>query len=182
MRKIKSLISILISVIIAGFVVGCKKDTNDTLENKDLYGIAIYQNSNENTNWSTYEKKPNKLTNLISTVDGKISYPDEPEFLFFVYSSKPINDQTNNYISNVTFTNPEIIDNTLTISMEKIRESTCVLICYIYKNKDNFTLEFIQKETMSADEDKSFELNIDNPNFNKIKLNLKINLSTKKEY
>lgn len=183
MKKIKSLISITLCIILMLFISGCK-NKNDKETYKELYGIAIYQKTNENKNWSTYSKKTNKLSNLITTTNGEIVYNEDPGFLFYVYSKSEITADlsANEFLSNTTINSPTISNNTLTFEMEKIKESSQILICYIYKNKDNFTLEFIQKENTTPDANETIELEINNPNFSKIKLNLLINISIKNEY
>lgn len=183
MKKVKSLISITLSIILVLFISGCKnKDDKETY--KELYGIAIYQKTSENKNWSTYSKKTSKLSNLITTTNGEIVYNEDPGFLFYTYSKSEITADlsTNEFLSNTTINSPTISDNTLIFEMEKIKECSQILICCVYKNKDNFTLEFIQKENAIPDANETIELEINNPYFSKIKLNLLINITIKNEY
>lgn len=183
MKKIKSIISLVLSAIFVIFISGCKEKEEEN-NHKDLYGVAIYQKTNDNKNWNTYSKKPNKINNLFSTEDGEIDYFEETEFLFYVYAKNAITPETyaEDYISNTTIISPKISDNILTITMERIAETSEILIFYIYKTEDNFIAEYVKNEKISSGTDAIIELEFNNENFSKIKLNLMQNISTNKKY
>lgn len=184
MKKFKSIISLALSAIFVIFMTSCSKKSSDDEEYKELFGVAIYQKTNENQNWNTYNKKPNKINNLFATENGEIDYYEETEFLFYIYTKNAINPETNpyDYISNTTIVSPKISENILNFSMERIKETSEVLIFYIYKTEDNFVAEYVKNEKISSETDATIEFDFHNENFSKIKLTLALNLSTNKQY
>lgn len=185
MKNIKHFICLVLSAAITFAMIGCGKTTKDeAVEYLDIYGIAIYQNSPENKNFSIYSQNPKRASNLISTINERIVYAEEPEFLFYVYTKNPINLETksSDYISNTTIEQPTISNNAITFSLERIKESSSILIFYIYKNKNNFMLQFIRQEDILQDSDELIEFELNNMNFSKVVINLRRNISIKNEY
>lgn len=184
MKKYKNILHIVLSILIVILSVGCSNKKTEDEEYKELFGIAIYQKTNENQNWIAFNKKPNKINNLFSTENGEIDYYEETEFLFYIYTKNAINPETNpyDYISNTTIVSPKISENILNFSMERIMETSEVLIFYIYKTEENFVAEYVKNEKISSETDAVIELDFHNENFSKIKLTLALNLSTNKQY
>ena len=182
--KIKNLITGLMCIL-AIFVSSACSPANINKEPKyEFVGIAIYQNSKENTKWINVKNDPSLINNMIETQDDKIVYKDEPAFLFYLYTQAAISTSTLNdsYISNTTRDEVTINNNTINFKMERIYEQTDVLIYFVYKNKDSYHLNFIKEQDNISNESETIVIDIENESFNKVKIDLEINLSTKKEY
>ena len=165
--------------------IACSKKKSEPTETKQFVGIAIYQKLNENLNWSKFSEKPNAINNIISTKDNKIEVDENPELLFYVYSQNEITTNLSNsdFISNTTIDTVSIKDNTLSFRFERIIEDTEILVYYIYKLKTNdYYLEYISTKSNITKDSESFEFDISNNSFQKIKLTLETNLTIKKEY
>lgn len=185
MKKLKSIIMVLV-ILIMVFVSACSKTNNDNNETSDktFAGIAIYQNSSSNKNYSKIQSNANYINKIISTEDDKILYEEDPEFLFYIYEPNGITDGINkdNFISNTTNL-ISLEDNILNITMERIFEDTDILIFSIYKNnKGKYSLELIGEEKNITQAIQSFEFDFIHNKFDKIKLTLKTNMSVNEKY
>lgn len=186
MKHIKALLLVFLSLFTAIFTVACKDDNDlEPFESKELVGIAIYQYSEENKNWDKIKKNPERINNYIETKDGTLFYGEEPEMLFYVYSTKTLSENSVNedFISNTT-KSPVTFDNkTLNIKLERFKESTSILIYFIYKlESGKFTLTYNSSKDNISENETSIILETENNYFTTINLTLCTNLSSKNEY
>ena len=182
MKKLLKYISIAMSFVLLFLVSACTNNNSDP--DIDFVGIAIFQNSVENNKWNSIKQDKTLINNIIETKDNKIVYDADPEFLFFIYSQESISSYTKNsdYISNTTRDEVEITENKIKFTIERIAEDTDILIYFIYKIDGEYYLKFVKEAENISSDSKTIILDIDNDHFDKIELNLEINLSTKKEY
>lgn len=184
MKYLKHIITIILITILLPFSSFACSDKNDDDENI-FVGIAIYQKIENNLNWSKFNAKHSAINNLISTKNDKIEIDENPELLFVIYSQNEITSTSkdNDFISNTTRDKVEIKDNTLSFRFERIIEDTDILIYFIYKlESGDYYLEYKESKTNLSHDTETFELNIKNDNFSKIKLSLETNLTIKDEY
>lgn len=182
--KIKRIINIFLCVLLLFISSACSTKDTATESSAKFVGIAIYQNSTENSKWNNIKDDTSLINNMIETKDNKLVYSDNQEFLFYVYSQNEITSIFNDsdFISNTTRDVVEIKNNTLIFTLERIAENTDVLVYFIYKNDDGYFLKFIQEENNISKETETINMEINNPHFNKVQLILDVNLSVKKEY
>ena len=185
MKNLKSIFVILLATIIPFSFSACSKNKPKETEIKKFVGVAIYQNLNNQLNWSKFIEKPNAINNIISTENDKIVVDENPELLFYVYTQNEITSQTidSDYISNTTRNDILIKDNQITFHIERIFEDTDVLIYYIYKLENaTYFLEYQTTKTNINAESESFDIDITHDLFSTVELKLETNLSIKKEY
>lgn len=166
-------------------LLACSKNKEKETETKIFVGVAIYQNLNNQLNWSKFKENPNSINNIISTENNKITLDENPELLFYVYTQNEITSSTSDsdFISNTTKDTVSIKDSKINFRFERIIEDTEVLIYYIYKHKDNsYYLEYKESKSDISKETENFELDITHDLFSKIKLTLETNLTIKNEY
>lgn len=184
MKKLKSIIMVLVMLSMV-FVSACSKtNNNNETPDKTFVGIAIYQNSSLNKNYSKIPSNANYINKIISTEEDKILYEEDPEFLFYIYNPNEITGEINkdDFISNTTNL-ISLEDNILNITMERIFEDTDILIFSIYKNnKGKYSLELIGEEKNITQAIQSFEFDFSHNKFDKIKLTLKTNMSINEKY
>ena len=176
-------INICLCLIMISFFAACSYSPSNS-SNSKFVGIAIFQSSVENSKWDNIKDDESLINHLIETDDDKIVYDQDPEFLFYIYTQNEITNNTkdSDYISNTTRDKVLLDNQTLTFTFERLAEETDILIYYIYKIDDEYYLEFIKSQDNISNESETISLDIDNDYFNKIELNLKINLSVKEEY
>lgn len=184
MRKIKSILLAILVILSPIILCACNtKDTNN-LQRDDFVGIAIYQNSTQNTKYNTIKDKPSLINNIISTEDNKIKYSEEIEFLFYIYNqskiTKSIKDE--DFISNTKRSKCIAENNSFEISIERLFESTDILLYFIYKNNDGYYMVYQNEIKNINEENKTITLDLASNDFEKIIINLKINLSISETY
>ena len=181
LRKITNMAMCFVIMLI---VSACSQKSNNDEISPHFVGIAIFQSSTENTKWNTIRQDTSLINNIIETKDDKIMHSDDPAFLFFVYAQKliDINTKDSDFISNTTRDQVLITNNTISFTLERIAEKTDVLIYFVYKNNDGYYLKFIKEQNNISEESKTITIDTNTSNFNTIEINLKTNLSTKKEY
>lgn len=181
--KFVKYISAILCLILISFCSACIQSPAKS-SNAKFVGIAIYQNSVENSKWENIIDDESLINHLIETEDDKIVYDQDPEFLFYVYSQNEITNDTkdSDYISNTTKDKVILESQTLKFTIERLAEETDILIYFIYKIDDEYYLEFVKAQDNISNESETISLEIENDYFNQIELNLKINLSVKEEY
>lgn len=184
MIKFKKIISLLICVIAVVFVSACSPDKNNASSQSEFVGVAIFQNSIENTKWKAINKDKTLVNNIIETNDNKIIYSDDPAFLFYVYTQDSIGLETkdSSFLSNTTREKVLISDNKITFTFERLAEDTDILIYFVYKTTDGYYLKFIKSEDNISQDSETILLDIQHSNFTQVELNLKINLSINDKY
>lgn len=184
MIKIKRFINITLCFVMAFLFAACSDKNNDSTASTTFVGIAVFQNSIENTKWESVNKDKTLINNIIETKDNKISYTADPAFLFYVYTQNEINSNTQDseFISNTTKDIVSISNRKISFTFERIAEDTDILIYFIYKTSDGYFLKFIKEQSNISSSSETISLDIESDNFDTVELNLKVNLSVKEKY
>lgn len=183
MKRLKTILALIIAALLPTTFSACSKPNEPST--KKFVGIAIYQNLNDNLNWSKFNEKHNSINNIISTKDNKINVDEEPTLLFFIYCQNEITSTLNDdaFISNTKRDCVELKDKNLSFRFERIIEDTDILIYYIYKlNTGDYYLDYKDSKSNITNETEIIELEIENTSFTNIKLTLETNLTIKDEY
>ena len=182
--NLRKIINAFLCLILIFLSSACSKKNKNITSESSFVGIAFFQNSTENAKWNNIKQDPSLINNIIETNDDKITYSDDPAFLFYVYTNESINKNTKDesFISNTTKDLIIIENSTITFNLERIAENTEVLIYFIYKIDEKYYLKFVKHQDNISEGSETIILDIDHEDLEKVKLVLNVNLSTKEEY
>lgn len=187
MRKVKALLVAVLVVILPIFCVACgdgEADADKSLTAADnVVGVAVYQNSALNEVWNYMCENPASANSLILTKDGKISYSEDVEHLFFVYSSGTnAAGVKDDFISNTTIGDVGVKDNSFSAEMEVYPNTQEFLVYIIVKTQEKYVLKFAKKIENFVEDEKAIEVDLSGCNIGKLKLLVLRNLTINKEY